>query len=92
MPVGKSVEAAIHSFLAAHQDAEARFLAEIVKVPSDNPPGDCDLSAGTVAKLLDGLGFTVERHKVPEALVKANGMISATNLIARRCKRSARLA
>jgi len=84
MPVEKSVEAAIHSFVAAHQDAEARFLADIVKVPSDNPPGDCDRSAETVANLLEGLGFAVERHKVPDAVVKANGMISATNLIARR--------
>ena len=84
MPVEQSVETAIHEFVGTHRDAEARFLAEIVKAPSDNPPGDCDRSAETVAKLLEGLGFTVERHKVPEALVKANGMISATNLIARR--------
>ena len=33
--------------------------------------------------MLEGLGFTVERHKVPDALVKANGMISATNLVVR---------
>jgi acetylornithine deacetylase/succinyl-diaminopimelate desuccinylase family protein len=79
-----SVDEAIHAFVHEHQDAETRFLAEIVKVPSDNPPGDCDRSAETVAKLLEGLGFSVERHKVPDALVKANGMISATNLIARR--------
>ncbi len=79
-----SVETAIHEYLRAHQDAETRFLAEIVKVPSDNPPGDCDPAAETVAKLLEGLGFVVERHKVPDALVKANGMISATNLIVRR--------
>ncbi len=79
-----SVETAIHDYLRAHQDAETRFLAEIVKVPSDNPPGDCDPAAETVAKLLEGLGFIVERHKVPDALVKANGMISATNLIARK--------
>ena len=79
-----SAETAIHEYLRAHQDAETRFLAEIVKVPSDNPPGDCDPAAETVAKLLEGLGFVVERHKVPDALVKANGMISATNLIVRR--------
>ena len=34
--------------------------------------------------LLEGLGFAVERHKVPDALVEANGMVSATNLIVRR--------
>src|SRR5208282_3436039 len=43
-----------------------------------------DRAAAAVARLLEGLGFAVERHKVPESLVKANGMISATNLIVRR--------
>ncbi len=79
-----SVENAIRAAVREHQDAEARFLAEIVKIPSDNPPGDCDRSAEAVAGLLEGLGFTVERHKVPDALVRANGMVSATNLIVRR--------
>src|SRR6202021_2938523 len=79
-----SVESAIHDFVRAHAEAETRFLAEIVKIPSDNPPGDCDRSAEVVATLLEGLGFQVERHKVPEALVKANGMISATNPLVRR--------
>ena len=78
------VESAIHAFVREHAELETRFLAEIVKVPSDNPPGDCDRSAEAVAKLLEGLGFTVERHKVPDALVKVNGMISAINLIVRR--------
>ena len=75
---------AIHAFVEANREAETRFLAEIVKVPSDNPPGDCDSSAARVAQLLEGLGFVVERHKVAADLVKANGMISATNLIVRR--------
>jgi succinyl-diaminopimelate desuccinylase len=79
-----AVDSAIQNFVREQAEAETRFLAEIVKVPSDNLPGDCDRSAEVVAKLLEGLGFQVERHKVPESLVKANGMISATNLIARR--------
>ena len=79
-----SAKDAIREYVRANQEAETRFLAEIVKVPSDNPPGDCDRSAETVAKLLEDLGFAVERHKVPDALVKANGMISATNLIVRK--------
>ncbi|WP_298724195.1 ArgE/DapE family deacylase [uncultured Ferrovibrio sp.] len=60
------------------------MLAELVKVPSDNPPGDCAPHARRAAELLEQLGFTVERHPVPEALVKENGMISCTNLIVRR--------
>src|ERR1700761_9680069 len=79
-----SVESAIHDFVREHAETETRFLSEIVKIPSDNPPGDCNRSAEVVATLLEGLGFQVERHKVPEARVKANGMISATNLIVRR--------
>ena len=78
------VESAIRDFVREHAEAETRFLGEIVKVPSDNPPGDCNRSAEVVATLLEGLGFQVERHKVPEPLVKANGMMSATNLIVRR--------
>jgi succinyl-diaminopimelate desuccinylase len=74
----------ISSFLAGERDAETAFLAELVKVPSDNPPGDCDAHAERAAGLLEGLGFEVERHPVPEALVTENGMVSATNLVVRR--------
>ncbi|MDH4984110.1 ArgE/DapE family deacylase [Aminobacter anthyllidis] len=59
------------------------MLAELVKVPSDNPPGDCAAHADRAAQLYEALGFTVERHKVPDALVASVGMISATNLIVR---------
>lgn len=74
----------IHDFVREHRDAEARFLAELVKVPSDNPPGDCVAHAERAAELLEGLGFTVERHPVPETLVRANGMVSCTNLVVRK--------
>jgi succinyl-diaminopimelate desuccinylase len=63
---------------------QVKFLAELVRVPSDNPPGDCAPHARRTAQLLEGLGFTVERHEVPAADVQANGMISATNLVVRR--------
>ncbi|MCC7048696.1 MAG: ArgE/DapE family deacylase [Alphaproteobacteria bacterium] len=78
-----AVRAAIDAFLDAHWQEEIAFLAEMVKVPSDNPPGDCRAHGGRAAALLEKLGFAVERHVVPEATVKAHGMISATNLIVR---------
>lgn len=59
------------------------FLAELVKIPSDNPPGDCAPHAERTAQLLEALGFEVERHPVPQSLVAANGMVSATNLVVR---------
>ncbi len=77
-------EEIIRATLEAERAAQVRFLAELVKVPSDNPAGDCAAHGERAAALLEDLGFTVERHPVPEETVKAAGMISATNLIVRR--------
>jgi acetylornithine deacetylase/succinyl-diaminopimelate desuccinylase family protein len=74
----------IKAFLDGEREAQATFLAELVKVPSDNPPGDCRAHAERAATLLEGQGFLVERHPVPEDQVRANGMISAVNLVVRR--------
>ena len=63
---------------------EVEFLKGLVKVPSDNPPGDCAAAAEAAVRELEKLGFTVERHKVPDALVRETGMVSATNLIVRK--------
>ncbi len=75
---------AIRDFLAGARDRQTDFLAGLVRAPSDNPPGDCAPHAERAAALLEGLGLAVERHPVPAALVQANGMRSATNLIVRR--------
>lgn len=74
----------IHDFLAATREARIRFLAELVKVPTDNPPGDCAAHGARAAELLEAMGFAVERHPVPAATVAENGMVSAVNLIVRR--------
>ena len=71
------------TFLTHQRERQTAFLAELVKEPSDNPPGDCGRHAELAAKLLESLGLEVERHPVPDALVKKNGMNSATNLIVR---------
>jgi acetylornithine deacetylase/succinyl-diaminopimelate desuccinylase-like protein len=76
-------DAAIHEAVLADADAAQDFLAALVRCPSDNPPGDCAAHAERAAGLLEALGFTVERHTVPAALVAAHGMISATNLVVR---------
>ena len=67
----------------ALHDAQVAFLAAMVKTPSDNPAGDCAPHAEMAARELEALGFTVERHVVPQAVVEAAGMITATNLIVR---------
>lgn len=62
---------------------EVDFLKALVRVPSDNPPGDCAPHAEVVGQLLEELGFAVERHVVPEPFVLAHGMKSVINLVVR---------
>ena len=89
-PRGTSTTAgsdAIHAALVAHVDAhharQVAFLREIVRVPSDTPPGDNAPAAARAAELLEGLGFAVERHPVPASFLRDYGMASVVNLIVR---------
>ena len=74
---------AINDFVDREFARETAFLAELVKVPSDNPPGDCRAHAQRARELLEQLGLTVEAHEVPRSTVEAAGMKSVTNLIVR---------
>jgi len=74
---------AMRRYLMDQRASQSRFLAELVKVPSDNPPGDCAPHAQRAAELLEGLGFTVERHPVPVDALRVHGMGSVTNLVVR---------
>jgi acetylornithine deacetylase/succinyl-diaminopimelate desuccinylase-like protein len=67
-----------------HLDESIAFLRELVRVPSDTPPGDNAPHAARTAELLTRMGFRVERHPVREADVKAQGLASITNLVVRR--------
>ena len=77
-------EQRIIDLIESGRDAQIEFLAELVRTPSDNPPGDCAPHAERAAALIAAHGFEAERHPVPDQLVRENGMISATNLIIRR--------
>jgi acetylornithine deacetylase/succinyl-diaminopimelate desuccinylase-like protein len=79
-----ALDAAIDPIVARDFTRECAFLAELVRIPTDNPPGDSAAHAQAARTLLEGLGFSVESHPVPSAAVSAAGMISATNLIVRR--------
>jgi acetylornithine deacetylase/succinyl-diaminopimelate desuccinylase family protein len=67
----------------AAEALQVDFLKALVRVPSDNPPGDCAPHAEVTGKLLEELGFIVERHPVPEPFVKTYGMKSVVNLVVR---------
>jgi len=76
--------AALDAWIDQHFDAQVRFLQELVRVPTDTPPGNNAPHAEHTARLLQDFGFVAERHSVPAAEVQAYGMQSITNLLVRR--------
>ena len=74
----------LDAWIDAHFDEEVRFLQELVRVPTDTPPGSNAPHAERTAELLKGFGMEAEKHPVPDAEVKAHGLQSITNLIVRR--------
>ena len=76
--------AALDQWVAQHFAEETAFLQELVRVPTDTPPGNNAPHAERTAELLRAWGWEVEAHPVPAAEVKAAGLESLTNLIVRR--------
>ena len=76
--------AALCAFVDRTHPQAVEFLRELVRVPTDTPPGDNAPHAETTATLLEGFGFAVERHPVPDDVVQAQGLASITNLVVRR--------
>jgi succinyl-diaminopimelate desuccinylase len=74
----------LDAWIDAHFDEEVRFLQELIRVPTDTPPGNNAPHAERTAELLAGFGFMAEKHPVPAADLEAYGMASITNLIVRR--------
>jgi len=74
----------LDAWIDAHFDEEVRFLQQLVRVPTDTPPGDNAPHAERTAELLKDFGFEAEKHPVPEADVKAYGLQTITNLVVRR--------
>ena len=62
---------AIAAFVDRDFARETEFLAELVKVPSDNPPGDCAAHAKRARQLLERFDLAVEAHEVPRSTVEA---------------------
>ena len=75
---------ALDAWIDRHFDDEVRFLRELVRVPTDTPPGNNAPHAERTAGLLADLGLEAQRHAVPDAEVRAAGLESITNLIVRR--------
>lgn len=79
-----STYTALDQWVNQHFDDEVAFLQQLVRVPTDTPPGHNAPHAERTAELLRGWGWAVEAHPVPAAEVQAAGLQSITNLIVRR--------
>ena len=76
--------AQLDAWIDAHFDEEVKFLQELVRVPTDTPPGNNAPHADRTAALLEGFGLQAEKHPVPAQQVHDYGLESITNLIVRR--------
>ncbi|MYN01384.1 M20/M25/M40 family metallo-hydrolase [Pseudoduganella sp. DS3] len=74
----------ITQWIDDHFDEEVALLQQVLRVPTDTPPGNNAPHAETVAELVKAYGWNAEKHAVPEQEVRAYGMESITNLIIRR--------
>lgn len=73
----------VATWIESHFAQQVAMLQRLVQTPSDNPPGDCTPHALVTAQLLRDAGLEVEAYSVPDEVVQAAGMRSATNLIVR---------
>ncbi|MDM0120362.1 M20 family metallopeptidase [Variovorax arabinosiphilus] len=76
--------AKLDAWIDAHFDEEVKFLQELVRVPTDTPPGNNAPHADRTAELLEGFGLHAQKHPVPAQQVQDYGLESITNLIVRR--------
>ena len=80
----KGVQQNLLDWIDAHFDEEVGFLQQVVRIPTDTPPGNNAPHAEAVAGMLEAYGWSAERHAVPAGEVRDYGMESITNLIVRR--------
>ena len=71
-------------WIDAHFDEEVAFLQQVVRIPTDTPPGNNAPHADAVAEMVKAFGWNAEKHAVPQQAVRDYGMESITNLIVRR--------
>jgi len=71
-------------WIDTHFDEQVRLLQELVRVPTDTPPGNNTPHALRTQALLKAFGFDAQAHEVPAATVREHGLESITNLVVQR--------
>jgi succinyl-diaminopimelate desuccinylase len=72
------------AWIDAHFDEQVAFLQDMIRIPTDTPPGNNAPHADMVADKVADYGWQAEKHAVPVERVRDYGMESITNLIVRR--------
>ena len=67
-----------------HFDEQVRLLQELVRVPTDTPPGNNAPHALRTQELLGAFGFDAQAYEVPTATAQAHGLQSIVNLVVHR--------
>jgi succinyl-diaminopimelate desuccinylase len=83
-PMDAQAQEKLLHLIDEHFDEEVAFLQQVIRIPTDTPPGNNAPHADTVAELVAGFGWNAEKHAVPQQAVRDYGMESITNLIVRR--------
>ncbi len=73
----------LDTWIDTHFDEQVKFLQELIRVPTDTPPGNNTPHAERTFELLQAMGIEAEKHPVPDTEVRAAGLQSITNLIVR---------
>jgi acetylornithine deacetylase/succinyl-diaminopimelate desuccinylase family protein len=76
--------ATLDRWVDEHFDEQVRFLQELVRVPTDTPPGNNTPHALRTAELLQAFDMRADKHEVPKEVVHAHGLQSITNLVVQR--------
>ena len=79
-----TVAAQLNQWIDEHFDEEVAFLQQLVRIPTDTPPGNNAPHADATANALQAWGWKAEKHEVPATVVHDYGMQSITNVIVRR--------
>jgi len=82
--MNSTLYAQLDAWVNQHFDEEVRFLQELVRVPTDTPPGNNAPHAERTAELLQAMGLEAEKLPVPPEMAHAAGLQSLTNLLVRR--------
>ncbi|WP_050468575.1 ArgE/DapE family deacylase [Herbaspirillum chlorophenolicum] len=80
----KQLSQRLCAWIDQHFDEEVGVLQQLIRIPTDTPPGNNAPHADAVAELVKAWGWSAEKYAVPQQQVADYGMQSVTNLIVRR--------